>query len=371
MQVSFVDVSRQYEAIKHELKDSLENVMQKGHFILGDEVEQFEKEFAEFCGVKHCVGVASGTDALHLALRALGIGEGDEVLLPANTFIATALAVSYVGAQPVFVDVEPRTYTIDVDKLREKINKKTKAIIAVHLYGQMADMDGLMALAKEFHLRVIEDACQAHGALYKNKKAGSFGDIACFSFYPTKNLGCYGDGGAVVTQNDEFAARIQSLRNYGQTEKYHYREIGYNSRLDEVQAAVLRVKLRHLPSYIEARRTCANAYAAELRDTDLVIPEEDDGRYHTYHLYVVRTAKRDALVEWLTARGVTTLIHYPVPLHLQEAYEPLQYHAGDFPIAEQCSQEILSLPMFPELKKEEVTYVTNAIGDFFKAQHVL
>lgn len=274
--------------------------------------------------------------------------------------------MSQVGATPVFVDSDEQFFTIDPAKIEEKITSHTKAVIAVHLYGQTADMDTIAKIARKHHLKVIEDACQAHGAAYKNKKTGTLGNAACFSFYPTKNLGCYGDGGAVVTNDGAIAARIESLRNYGQTEKYHFSELGHNSRLDEIQAAILRVKLCHLNQHIEARRKIAALYEKHLEGMPIALPQEAQGNYHTYHLYVAQTEKRDNLMQYLKEKGINTLIHYPIPLHLQAAYKELEYRQGDFPIAEQCSREILSLPMFPELRRDEIMYIVENIKKFYQ-----
>lgn len=366
MKVDFVNLSRQYSIIKDEIEEAVFRVLKKSTFILGDEVEHFEEEFAKYCGVKYCVGVSSGTEALHITLKVLGIQDGDEVILPPNTFIATALAVSYTGAKPVFVDIDPGTYNIDFSKIEEKITKKTKAIIAVHLYGQMAEMDKILKIAKKYNLKVIEDACQAHGAKYKDKKAGSFGDTACFSFYPTKNLGCYGDGGAIVTNSKEVAEKVKLLRNYGQVKKYHCKIIGFNSRLDEMQAAILRVKLKYLDHNIKNRRKNASLYTHYLKDLPVILPKESAENYHTYHLYVIRIKNRKAMADYLKEKGIFTSIHYPIPLHLQVAYKGLGCKKGDFPVTDEQVGEILSLPMFAELEKEEAEYVAEQIKKFIK-----
>lgn len=366
MTVDFTNLKRQYANIEKEISEAIRGVFDRASFILGSEGESFEREFAEYCGVKYCRGVASGTDALHLALRALDIREGDEVLLPVNTFFATALAVSHVGAKPVFIDVDERTFAINPKKIEERITPRTKAIIAVHLYGQAAEMDKILNIAKSRNLKVIEDACQAHGAKYQDKKTGTLGDVACFSFYPTKNLGCYGDGGAVVTNSSEIAGRISSLRNYGQTKRYYFNELGYNSRLDEIQAAILRVKLKYLDWSIVERRKTAVLYSQKLKDLPIELPMEAAGNYHTYHLYVIKTENRDALADYLRKKRVFTLIHYPIPLHLQDAYKFLGYRKGDFPISERQAEEILSLPMFAEIREDEIEYAAENIRNFFK-----
>ena len=362
MEIPFVDLKRQYDLIKEEINIKINEVLQNTHFILGENVEIFEKEFANYCGVKYCVGVASGSDALTLCLKALGIGEGDEVITVPNTFIATVDAISRNGAKPVFVDIDTETYNMDVTKIEEEITDKTKAIIPVHLYGQPADMDAIIKIAKKYDLKIIEDACQAHGAEYKGKRVGSLGDAGCFSFYPAKNLGAYGDGGMVVTNNEELAEKIRMLRNYGQSKKYYHDFMGYNSRLDEIQAAVLRVKLRYLDEWNDKRREHAKLYDELLENASgIETPTEKDYVKHVYHLYVMRCKNRDDLQHYLSSKGISTGIHYPIPVHLQMAYKHLEYKQGDFPITEKYSKEILSLPMFPELTDEEIEAVVGLI----------
>jgi dTDP-4-amino-4,6-dideoxygalactose transaminase len=366
--IPFVDLKAQYDSIKDEIDKAIQNVLNTTSFIMGEELKKFEEEFASFCNTKYAIGVANGSDALILALRACGIGEGDEVITVPHTFISTAEAISKVGGKIVFVDIDLKTYTIDVSKIEEKINKKTKAIIPVHLYGQPADMDPIMELAKKYSLKVIEDAAQAHGAEYKGKKVGSIGDVGCFSFYPGKNLGAYGDAGMVVTNNDEIAEKIKLLRNHGRiTKKYEHEIEGYSSRLDNLQAAILRVKLKHLNKWNESRRENAKRYNELLSNIDdIIAPHEADYAKHVYHLYVIRVEGRDKLKEDFKSKGIATGIHYPIPLHLQPAYKYLGYKEGDFPVTEECSQKILSLPMFAELADREIEEIVELIKNFKK-----
>lgn len=364
MEVPFVDLKAQYQSIAGEIDQAIAKVLQRTDFILGEEVGLFEEALADYCEVKHAVGVDSGVSALELALRAFDIGPGDEVITVANSFIATASAISFVGAKPVLVDTNPNTYNIDVAAIGRAITGKTNAIIPVHLYGQPADMDPIMKIARDKGIRVIEDACQAHGARYKGRRAGTFGDAAAFSFYPAKNLGAYGDGGALVTNSDEMAEQVRMLRNYGQAEKYHHSFLAYNHRLDTMQAAVLRVKLKYLDQWNEARRRHARLYNELLKDTGLILPFNSEHSEHVYHLYIVQSERRDALREWLGAKGVATGMHYPIPIHLQSAYAHLGYSEGDFPVTEACAQQILSLPMFPELTDSQIEYVVDAVREF-------
>ena len=371
--VPFIDLKRQYRGIEKEILSATRKVFEKGRFILGEEVSAFEKEFAHYCGVRHGVGVGSGTDALYLALKAAGIGEGDEVVTVANSFIATALAISFSGAKPLFVDIDPKTYTMDPDGLeillkREKAKRdgrKIKAVLPVHLYGHPADMGSIMEIANRYDLIVIEDACQAHGAKYGGKKVGSFGAMGCFSFYPTKNLGGYGDGGMVVTDDKRYDKRLRLLRNYGERKKYRHILKGGNSRLDEIQAAILRVKLRYLDRRNEQRRRQAEIYTEMLAPLGVVCPSEKGRVKHVYHLYVIRTRKREGLQGFLRRRGIETLIHYPVPIHRQEAYEELDYRKGDLPITRKWAGKILSLPFFPEMTKPEMEEVRQQMENFF------
>ena len=362
MKVQFLDLRAQHKELERQIKQAIDKSMRKSEFILGEEVRLFEKEFAKYCGVKFAVGVNSGTDALFLSLLSQGVGKGDEVIVPVFTFIATALAVSYTDARPVFVDIDEETYNIDVNKIRKAITKKTKAIIPVHLYGQPADMEAILEVAKEYKLKVIEDAAQAHGAEYRGKKVGSFGITGCFSFYPTKNLGALGDAGMVVTNNKKTYKNLLILRNCGR--KTHYEHIikGYNSRLDSIQAAILRIKLSRLDKWNQLRRKNAHLYSSLLKGVDGVItPYEDKNGFHVYHLYAVRVKNRDRVIKILNEQGIKVLIHYPMPLHLQPAYKDLGYKRGDFPVGEKVAREIISLPMHPHLKETQIKYIADTI----------
>lgn len=363
MQVPFVDLQTQHRTIRAEAMAAVGSVVERGDFILGDAVERFESEFAAYCGAAQAVGVDSGTSALELALRAIGVNEGDEVVTAANTFIATALAISYTGATPVLVDVDPVTYTLNPELLERAITSRTRAIIPVHLYGQPADMDAILEIARRHGLPVLEDACQAHGARYRGQRVGSMGDAAAFSFYPAKNLGAWGDGGAVVTNDDKLAEKIRLMRNYGSRERYQHLVRGYNRRLDTLQAALLRIKLPHLDAWNAARRAHATAYRRLLASLLDTLPVEADGREAVYHLFVVRVPDRDRLRERLRASGIATGVHYPVPIHVQPAYRDLGYAPGSFPVTEQAADELLSLPMFPELKLAQITHVANVLAD--------
>ena len=361
------DLSDQYAAVGAEIRTAIDRVLSSQQFVLGREGAAFEEEIAVLCGVAHGVGVASGTDALILALRACGVQAGDEVLLPTYTFVATGSAVSALGAKPVFVDIRPETYNLDPSELERRVTSRTRAIIAVHLYGLAADMDPILAFAKSRKLPLIEDCAQAIGALYKSRRAGSFGDAACFSFYPTKNLGAYGDAGMVVSNSAELAAHLGTLRNHGQTAKYRSSEPGWNSRLDEMQAAVLRVKLRHLAEWQGTRRSHAAEYTRLLQQVPGIMPpHEPEGLEHVYHQYTIRTEQRDALQRHLAARRIGTTVYYPYPLHLQPLYAHVGHRAGDFPHAERAAQEVLSLPMYPELRKDQIAHVVEAIAEFMK-----
>jgi len=369
MGVPFLDLRQQYQSIKDEVNISLQQVMDSSRFVLGENVNFLEKEFAGFCETDYAVGVANGTDALRLALIACGIGKGDEVITIPNTFIATTEAISQTGVKIVFVDVNLWTYNIDVSQIEGAINERTRVIVPVHLFGEPADMNPIMKIARKYNLKVIEDACQAHGAEYKGKKVGSIGDAGCFSFYPSKNLGAFGDGGMVVSNGNEIAQKIKMLRDHGQIKKYEHLVEGYNSRLDEIQAAILRVKLKRLDEWNKLRRKNASIYNDLLEDVDeVVMPLEAEYAKHVYHLYVIRTHRRDELQDWLKSKGIGTGLHYPIPLHLQRAYEYLGYKEGDFPVAEECAKQILSLPMFPELTQEEIEKVVTEIKRFF-ARH--
>jgi dTDP-4-amino-4,6-dideoxygalactose transaminase len=358
--IQFVDVVRQYESLKPEMDAAILRAVGRGDFILGEDTREFEKEFAAFVGVPYCVGVANGTDALHLALRALGLGPGDEVIVPTNTYIASVLAISSVSARPVLVDCEPEFYGIDVMAVERALTPRTRAILPVHLYGHPVDMDPLLQIAKDKKMFLIEDAAQAHGARYKGRPCGAIGDVGCFSFYPGKNLGAYGDGGAVVTRNAEIAERVSLLRNYGQKVKYVHTMKGANSRLDTVQAAVLRVKLKYLAGWNDRRRAAAGRYHELLARTDLALPRVARWADPVWHLYVVQTGDRKRLQNALDARGIAHGIHYPIPVHLQEAYGDLDYRLGSFPVAESIAQNILSLPIFPEITEDELQRVAAA-----------
>jgi len=359
--VPFVDLKAQYQTIKSEIEAAISRVVESGRYILGPEVEKFEKDFAKYVGARFCVGVNSGTAALQLALMATGVGATDEVIVPANTFFATAETVSTAGARPVFVDADSVAYTIDVSKIENAITPRTRAIIPVHLYGQPADLDPVFEIARRHNLSVNEDAAQAHGAEYKGRRVGALGDVGCFSFYPAKNLGAYGDAGAIVTDDDMVARRLRLLRDHGSDRKYYHEIVGYNFRLETLQAAVLAVKLRHLESWTRLRRRHAAQYHELLKTSSLVLPRELEYARHVYHLYVVQSDRRDELQRKLAAAGVQTGIHYPVPIHLQPAYSSLGYRAGDFPETEKQSQRLLSLPMFAELTHEQINLVAEAL----------
>ena len=362
--VPLIDLKIQHRSIAAEVEEAIRNVCANTAFILSDEMKAFESEFAAYCGAKHGIGVANGTEALFLAIKALGIGAGDEVIVPANTFIATAAAVSHANATPVFVDIDPDTYCIDPAKIGAEVTEKTKAIIAVHLYGHAADMDPIMAIARANGLKVIEDCAQAHGTHYKGKQVGSIGDAAGFSFYPSKTLGAYGDAGMVVTSSDEICETVKLLRDNGRTTWYEHALIGYNSRLDGIQAAILRVKMKYLEGWVEARRAHAKQYGELLGNTKgLSLPMEKSYTRHSYYVYVVRTDNRDDVMARLKEKGCGCGIHYPVPLHLQPAYAFLGGKPGDFPISEQYAKQIMSIPMFPELTPEQVSEAASIIQE--------
>jgi len=364
MNVPFVDLRAQYQSLAAEVQQAISALLERGDFILGKEVSLFEEEFATYCEAQYAVGVDSGTSGLELALRAFEIGPGDEVITAANTFIATAFAISYTGATPVLVDVDARTYTVDVSLLESAITDRTKAIIPVHLYGHPADMDPIMEIATKEGLVVIEDACQAHGARYKGKCVGSLGHAAAFSFYPAKNLGAYGDGGMVVTNDGQVAESIRILRNYGQREKYHHLVQGFNHRLDTLQAAILRVKLKQLDAWNAARRHHAHLYGELLAHSPVVPPAEAGYAEPVYHLYVIRVEDRDGLRAYLQERGVATGIHYPIPIHLQPSCGDLGYEKGRFPVTEGYAEQILSLPIYAELTPVSIEYVAKAVSGF-------
>lgn len=394
MKIPLINLKKQYETIKSEVDKNVSEVLSSAQYIMGNNVKEFEKEFSEYLGAKHSISVGNGTDALVIALKALGIGEGDEVITTPFTFFASAESISFVGATPVFVDVELDTFNIDPEKIEEKITDKTKAIMPVHIFGQPCNMDPINEIAEKYNLKVIEDACQAIGSEYKGKMAGVLSDIACFSFFPTKNLGCAGDGGMIVTNDDDLATICRALRAHGSgadgnraynlmnnidedaTEeegadntvynplKYYNYLIGQNSRLDEIQASILRVKLKELDKWNNARRENAKFYNKRLQDTNLVTPIEDDDMKHVYHLYILQSEKRTELVNYLKEKGIATGVYYPIPLHLQKAYKDLGYKEGDLPNAEYLSHRTFAIPMFAELTDEEKDYIMENIRGF-------
>jgi dTDP-4-amino-4,6-dideoxygalactose transaminase len=364
MNVPFVDLKTQYERIRDEIDPAIQEVLESAWFVGGPRLKAFEDAFARFCGADHAIGVSSGTAALHVALLACGVGPGDEVITVPDTFIATTEAITLAGARPVFVDVEPEGYNIDVDRIEESITPRTKAIIPVHLYGQPTDMDPIMEIARRRNLFVVEDACQAHGAEYKGKKTGALGHVGCFSFYPGKNLGAYGDGGMVVTNDPDIADTVRMLSNHGQKEKNRHPREGFNYRLDAIQAAVLEVKLRHLDEWNDRRRLHARRYSQLLQDLDVKTPVEKEFAKHVFHLYIIRLDRRDELSKYLNSQGVATGLHYPLALHQQKAYDRLGYPPGSFPVAEECANQVLSLPMFPELTESQIQHVVRTIRDF-------
>jgi len=365
MIIPFVDLKAQYASIKGEINAAISDVLANTAFIGGPTVKKFENDFAAFCSTKFCIGVGNGTDAISIALRALGIGEGDEVITAANSFIATSEAITMTRAKVVFVDINPETYNIDVEKIEDKITSKTKAIIPVHLYGQPAGMDRILEIAKKYNLRVVEDAAQAHGAEYKGRRIGSLGDMACFSFYPGKNLGAYGDAGAVVTNDENLAVKARMIANHGRVEKYNHEMEGVNSRLDGIQGAVLAVKLKYLQGWTEKRRQNARLYNEYLEGADLVTPVEIGGVRAVYHLYVVRVKAdlRGKLQAHLKESGISTGIHYPIALPNLKAYAYLNHSTRDFPEAARASDEILSLPMFPELERSQIQHIAHKIKE--------
>jgi dTDP-4-amino-4,6-dideoxygalactose transaminase len=365
MEVPFVDLRSEHRILRDELNEAIQQVMDRSDFALGKDVSLFEEEFARFCGTEYAVGVDSGLAALELGLRAYGIGPGDEVIVPAHTFVATAAAASFAGARPVFVDVEKSTYNMDIGQIEAAINTRTRAIIPVHLYGLPAEMEPILNLAEKHGLVVIEDACQAHGARYQGRRAGSMGHAAAFSFYPTKNLGGCGDAGMLVTDDASVVEQVRAMRNCGQREKYYHELPPFNHRMDTLQAAILRVKLRYLDGWIEARRRNAALYDELLTGSGVVTPVETPDATHVYHLYVIRTPERDALQVHLREQGVGAAIHYPVPVHLQPYYAGNGFSRGQFPVTEQVCDQILSLPMFPGMTIEQVQHVAAEVTRFF------
>jgi dTDP-4-amino-4,6-dideoxygalactose transaminase len=361
--IPLLDLKAQYQSIKAEIDAAVLHVLENAQFILGPEVTAFEKEFAAYCGTSESIALNSGTSALHLALLAAGVGPGDEAITVPFTFVATAAAIGYTGATPVFVDIEPATFNIDVERIEAAITPRTKAIMPVHLFGHPAEMDSVLEIARKHGLVVIEDAAQSHGAEYKGRRAGSMGDIGCFSFYPGKNLGACGEGGAVVTSNPEYARKIRMLRDWGSEQKYVHQLKGYNYRMEGIQGAILRVKLRHLEAWTEARRAHANLYRELLEESDVVVPVAKDYVRHVFHVYTVRTKDRAALRSELERNQIQTGIHYPIPIHLQPAYQDLRYSRGAFPVAEQACGEVLALPIYPEMTESQIRMVAQVVRE--------
>lgn len=367
MNIQFVDLKAQYKNIEGEVLAEITKALNGMNLFLGRNVQEFEKDFAQYCGTEFAIGVGSGTEALHLSLLACGIKQNDEVITVANTFIATVEAIALVGAKPVFTDIDERIYNIDTHQIENRISDRTKAIVPVHLYGHPAEMDTVMDLAQAYKLKVVEDACQAHGAMYLGRRAGSIGDVGCFSFYFSKNLGAYGEAGMIVTSDPDVAKKCKMLRDHGQDIKYYHPLLGVNSRLDEIQAAILRVKLPYLEEWNEKRRQIARTYDTGL-SSSLLKPREMPWAKHVYHLYVIRTPFRDGLKAYLADRGVATGIHYPIPIHLQQAYEACSCAAVTLPVTERVTREILSLPMYPELSQQQVEYICECIREFLTLQ---
>lgn len=363
MNVPYFDLKGQYAVLRDEILAALDRVCQNASFILGEEVAAFEREFAAYCGVKHCVALNSGTSALHLALLSAGVGTGDEVVTTSNTFIATAEAIMYTGARPVFVDTDPATANIDPNRIEEAITERTKVILPVHLYGRPADMDAIAAIAERHGVTIIEDACQAHGAVYKGRRAGGLARAAAFSFYPGKNLGAYGEGGALTTNDDNIAQLTRTLRDHGQSQRYHHDLLGYNYRMDGIQGAVLRIKLKHLDQWTTRRRELAALYRELLSASIVGLPEDDPQSQPAYHLFVVYVDDRDAVRSALIERGIQTAIHYPRPVHLQAPFASLGYHPGSLPHTERACERCISLPLFPELESEQVRYAAGVVAE--------
>ncbi len=364
MNIPFLDIKAGNVALRGEINQAIQEVIDTAAFAGGPFVEQFEQDFAAYCGGRYAIGVGNGTDAIWLALLALDVGPGDEVITVPSTFMATAEAITYCGAKPVFVDIDERTYTMNPESVEQAITMRTKAIIPVHLFGQTADMDPILEIARKRGIFVVEDACQAHGAEYKGRKAGTLGDAGCFSFYPGKNLGAFGEAGAVVTNDSSLREKIRTLRDHGQIKKYHHALIGWNGRMDGIQGAVLRIKLRNLESGNQRRRALAVQYDRLLSESEgIIIPSKSPAMKHVYHIYSIRVQERDAVMRSLAEKGIGTGIHYPIPVHLQVAYRSLGYGRGSFPIAEQCAEEFVSLPMFPELTHEQVERVATTLNE--------
>jgi dTDP-4-amino-4,6-dideoxygalactose transaminase len=366
MNVPYLDLAAQLRPIRAEIDAAIARTLDHNTFCLGPDVAQFEKDFAQFCGAQHCLAMNSGTSALHIALRLLNVGPGDEVITTPFTFIATSWAISYVGAKPVYVDIDDATFNLDPKLVERAITPRTKAVLPVHLYGQPCDLDALLAICRKHRLPLVEDACQAHGAKYNGQTVGTFGAISCFSFYPAKNLGACGEGGALVTNDPALAARAKSLREHGSTQRYHHDEVGYNYRMEGMQGAVLGVKLKHLAKWQEGRRRVARRYGELLADTPLRLPREAAGTESAWHLYTVRHLRRDELKKYLEENGVGSAVHYPLPLHLQKVYASLGHKAGDFPVTEKAAGEVLSLPMFAELTDAQFQRVAEVVKGFFR-----
>ena len=364
--VPYLDLRAQMRPLRREIDAAIARTLDNCTFCLGPDVTQFEKDFARFCGAQHCVGFNSGTSALHVAMLLLGVGPGDEVITTPFTFVATSWAISYVGAKPVYVDIEDATFNLDPKLVERAITSRTKAVMPVHLYGHPCDLDSLLEICRKHKLPLVEDTAQAHGAKYKGKIIGTFGEISCFSFYPAKNLGACGEGGALVTNSEAFAARARALRDHGSTVRYYHDEIGFNYRMEGIQGAVLGVKLKHLADWNAGRRRVARRYAELLADTPLQLPREADWAESVWHLYVVRHPRRDELKQHLGANGIGCALHYPLPLHLQKAYAYLGHEPGDFPVAEKAARECLSLPIYPELTDAQLQRVARAVKDFFR-----
>ncbi|MDA8212052.1 MAG: DegT/DnrJ/EryC1/StrS family aminotransferase [Clostridia bacterium] len=361
MNIPLLDLKAQYNSIRNEIQEAVSGVLESGHYVLGPNVKALEEEIAAYCGVKYGVGVANGTDALMLSLLTHGIGPGDEVITTPYTFFATAEVVSQLGATPVFVDIDARTYNLDVNQIEARITKRTKAIIPVHIFGQMADMDAVMAIARKHNLAVIEDACQAIGARYKGRMAGSIGNTGCFSFFPTKNLGGYGDGGMVVTNDEVVAEKIRVLRVHGSKPKYYHSMVGYNSRLDELQAAILRVKFRYIDEWNKRRAERADEYDRLFAGSEVGIPYAEQVNKHIYHLYIISSLKRDQIKAALAQEGIASAVYYPVPLHRQEVYQSLGYEEGSLPVAEKVARETLAIPLYPELTKKQQERIADIV----------
>lgn len=368
MKIQFVDLAAAYQEQKSEIDSAVQKVLENGNFILGSPVSDFERSFADYCSARHCIGIDNGTNALEIALRAIGVREDDEVIIPCNTFIATALAVSAIGAKPVLVDVNEHTFLMDLSKIEASITKRTRCIIPVHLFGQLVNMDAVWNIARSHQIMILEDACQAHGASGE-LKAGTIGAAACYSFYPAKNLGCAGDGGAITTNIDSVANKIRSYRNYGSREKYFHEEIGTNARLDSIHAAILNIKLSKLDEWNERRNKAATMYNEMLREIgDIETPKTSYGNYHVYHLYVIKTHFRDKLQEYLKENGIPTQIHYPIPIHKQKCYP--EFNKLSFPVTEKLAKTMLSLPMHPHLTAEQIEFICDTIKKFFKQKNI-